>query len=296
MKFSGKEEIVKEVQKAVGITADGIDGKDTWSAIIKGILEKQDEKELVQCLQRILKVDDDGVDGPITWKTIKNLLVAPEEFVTPETHQHEADDHKEDLLSPNALKLILDYEVGGGEAYYNKCLKRPCWPKGASGVTIGVGYDCGYNTEAQFQKDWSGKIPQSDFDRLAKTLGYKGAAASKIVGSVSDIQIPWDAALEVFKENTVPRFIKMTLGAFPDADKLHPDAFGALVSLVFNRGASLSGDSRREMANIRGLVPSKDYKAIAQEIRNMKRIWAGKGLDGLLRRRDKEASLVENCA
>lgn len=296
MRFIGKEEIVKDIQKALGLSVDGIDGKETWSAIISGMLKEKSEKELIQCVQRILKVDDDGVDGPITWKTIKSLLVEQEEFVTPSTYQHEAPEHGEELLSPAALKLILDYEVGGGEAYYNKCLKKPCWPKGASGVTIGVGYDCGYNTEAQFAQDWGGKISQSDFDRLSKTLGYKGAAASKIVGSVSDIVIPWDAALEVFKQNTVPRFIKMTLNAFPQADKLHPDAFGALVSLVFNRGSSLKGDSRREMANIRELVPSKNYAAIAKEIRDMKRIWAGKGLDGLLRRRDKEAALIENCA
>jgi GH24 family phage-related lysozyme (muramidase) len=58
----------------------------------------------------------------------------------------------------------------------------------------------------------------------------------------------------------------------------------------------LKGSRRAEMARIRDLVPSKNYSAIAQEIRNMKRIWKGKGLDGLLRRRDKEASLVDSCA
>jgi GH24 family phage-related lysozyme (muramidase) len=50
------------------------------------------------------------------------------------------------------------------------------------------------------------------------------------------------------------------------------------------------------MRNIRDLVPKKDYKGIAKEFRKMKRIWQGKGLDGLLARRDAEASLVESCA
>jgi len=292
MKFKGKEEIVKEIQTKLGLPADGIDGPNTWKGIIVGILEGKDDKELVKCVQRILKVDDDGLAGPITWKTMKSLIVGDEEEEAPSYTPSSGDD----ILSPNAFKLILDYEVGGGQAYYKKYLRKPCWPKGASGVTIGVGYDCGYNSESQFKKDWHGKISDSDYNRLKQTLGYKGNAASKIVGSVSDIVIPWEAALDVFKQNTVPRFISIMLRSFPGADQLHPDAFGALLSIVFNRGGSLKGSSRKEMANIRELVPSKDYKAIANEIRSMKRLWVGKGLDGLLRRRDKEAELVEACA
>lgn len=296
MRFSGKIQIVKEIQSQLGLTVDGVDGTKTWGAIVKGLCKDKSEKELVQFVQRILQVDDDGVDGPITWKTIKSLLVEKEEFVTPSTYQHESEESVEESLSPNALKLIIDYEVGGGEGYYNRYLKKPCWPKGASGVTVGVGYDLGYNSSSQFQKDWGGKISDSDFNRLKRCLGYKGSAASNKVSSVSDIEIPWESALNVFKLNTIPRFVAITLRAFPGADALHPDAFGALVSLVFNRGGSVKGSRRVEMARIRDLIPSKNYDAIAQEIRSMKRIWAGKGLDGLLRRRDKEAALVDACS
>jgi GH24 family phage-related lysozyme (muramidase) len=49
------------------------------------------------------------------------------------------------------------------------------------------------------------------------------------------------------------------------------------------------------MKNIRALVPSKNYKAIANEIRKMKRLWVNAGVDGLLRRREDEAKLVESC-
>ena len=295
MRFSGKSNIVKEIQSELDLTVDGVDGVKTWSGIVSGLLEGKEEKELIQYVQRILQVEDDGIDGPITWKTIKTLLVE-EDYVTPSTCQHEAEENSSELLSPKSLRLVLDYEVGGGEGYYNKYLKRPCWPKGASGVTVGVGYDLGYNTVSQFQEDWGGRIDDSDFNRLKKCLGYKGSSANAKVGSVRDIEVPWDSALKVFKNNTIPRFIKLTLRAFPEADKLHPDAFGALVSLVFNRGSSIKGSRRAEMARIRELVPSKNYTAIALEIRKMKRIWAGKGLDGLLRRRDKEADLVASCA
>ena len=196
-------------------------------------------------------------------------------------------------ISQKALDLIIKHEVGGGEAYYNKALKKPCYPGGASGVTIGVGYDLGYNTEDQFTSDW-GKVLTGDiFARLSKCLGAKSSAAKSLIPSVKDIEIPWESALKVFKESTLPRFVNETLKAFPGANELHPDGFGALVSLVFNRGAAVTGKNREEMKNIRGLIASKNYAAIAKEITNMKRIWVGKGLDGLLRRRDEEAALVK---
>jgi GH24 family phage-related lysozyme (muramidase) len=34
---------------------------------------------------------------------------------------------------------------------------------------------------------------------------------------------------------------------------------------------------------------------VADQLRRMKRLWVGKGLDGLLRRREAEALMVENC-
>jgi GH24 family phage-related lysozyme (muramidase) len=49
------------------------------------------------------------------------------------------------------------------------------------------------------------------------------------------------------------------------------------------------------MLNIRNLIDSKNYKAIANEVRKMKRLWINKGLDGLLARRDEEAALIESC-
>jgi len=49
------------------------------------------------------------------------------------------------------------------------------------------------------------------------------------------------------------------------------------------------------MRDIRDLIPKKDYRTIAIEIQKMKRIWQGKGLDGLLERRDAESALVLTC-
>ena len=102
--------------------------------------------------------------------------------------------------------------------------------------------------------------------------------------------------MDIFNKLTWPKFTRLAEKTFPGLDKLHPDAYGAIVSLVFNRGTLLKGDSRKEMANIRDLVPKQNYKKIAQQFVDMKRIWIGKGLDGLLERRDAEAALVQSVA
>ena len=110
------------------------------------------------------------------------------------------------------------------------------------------------------------------------------------------IEVKWDRALEIFNKLTWPKFTKLAERAFPGLDELHPDAYGAIVSLVFNRGTSMKGDSRREMRTIRALIPEKNYTKIAIQFNDMKRIWEGKGLDGLLERREAEAALIKSCA
>jgi hypothetical protein len=203
-------------------------------------------------------------------------------------------------LSKATFDMIVYYEVGSQSQYTSKYAK-PTWPGGASGVTIGIGYDLGYNTTSTLISDWSGVISDSDINRLSKCIGLKGSSAKSAVSNVSDITIPWDAAILVYKNKTLPRFTKECLRAFPGADKLHPDAFGALVSLVFNRGPSTSGKNREEMANIRAVVSGQKkvdniYAYIADQIVAMKRIWANTNLTGLLVRRDKEAAFVRSAS
>jgi len=55
------------------------------------------------------------------------------------------------------------------------------------------------------------------------------------------------------------------------------------------------GERRLEMRAIRDVVPQKNLPEIAALLRSMKRLWVGKGLDGLLKRREAEAKLVEGC-
>jgi GH24 family phage-related lysozyme (muramidase) len=198
--------------------------------------------------------------------------------------------------SPETLKLLFDYEVGGGKSYYDKYLSKFTWPGGASGPTIGIGVDCGYYTKDELSKIFY-FLPDDQIELIKRATGKTGSAGKEYTKTLreSGIVVSWDQAKEIFESLTWPKFAKLTEKTFPMVDELCDNAYGALVSLVFNRGSSLVGDSRLEMRNIKGLVPNKDYKGIAKELRKMKRIWQGKGLDGLLERRGAEAKLVESC-
>ncbi|NDD52452.1 hypothetical protein EBZ39_00990 [bacterium] len=199
--------------------------------------------------------------------------------------------------SANALNLILQYEVGGTENYYNKYLTHPTWPGGASGLTLGIGIDCGYYSPQELEKIFY-FLPKVQLNAVKNASGKTGQSGKQYVQQVKplNITVTWDQAIEIFNSLTWPKFAKLAEKTFPGLDQLCGDAYGAIVSLVFNRGTSLTGSSRQEMRNIVPLVAKKDYKGIAKELRSMKRLWAGKGLDGLIERREAEAKLVESCA
>lgn len=201
------------------------------------------------------------------------------------------DNELQSLLSDNGHLLVLEFEVAGQKGYERK-YRNPCWPAGESGITIGVGYDLGYNTDEDVARSWQPFLPTPDLQRLIETVGLKGRAAKARLADVKDVVVPFDAAVAVYRDTTVPRFARLTLAAFPNARELHPDAFSALFSLVYNRGSSLQGSRRAEMRNIRDHMAARRFQAVPNEIRAMKRLW-GPELSGLWKRRDAEALLFE---
>ncbi len=196
-----------------------------------------------------------------------------------------------DPLSDKARDLIFKFED----------LDQPgAWPGGESGITIGIGYDLGFATAAQFKSDWGDFLPAGDCDALTAVIGLTGQNAKARAASLKAIVIKRADAERVFMERSVPAAQKETETAFPGVDALPPDAQGALVSLIYNRGGRMTDrdpktQDRREMRAIRDAVARGDLKEIAAQLRSMKRLWEGKGLGGLLKRRDAEADLVESC-
>lgn len=194
-------------------------------------------------------------------------------------------------LSEAGYRFIISEETGG-EAYYKKRLSHPTWPGGASGVTIGIGYDLGYNTVDQIKSDW-GSLPADHLRALVACAGIRGEVAKVKARSVSWVTISWEQAEAVFQRSTMGRFGSLTNKTFPTTSTAKPDTQAALLSIVFNRGGSLSGASRREMLEISKLTRTGQWGKIPTQIRSMKRLWYGKGLNGLLIRREREATMIE---
>ena len=109
---------------------------------------------------------------------------------------------------------------------------HPTWPKGDSGITIGIGYDLGYQTPHQISRAWQGKIPDQELERLIKVSGLKRRAAHRALASVQSIQIPLQAAGDVHCAVTLPKYALKTKQVYPGIEKLPADAQSMLDQLV----------------------------------------------------------------
>jgi hypothetical protein len=190
-------------------------------------------------------------------------------------------------LSTRGIKAIINWETGG-ESYYKI---QPIWPGEKSGVTIGVGWDLGHTSVTETSRAWSPHLHAQTVALLVSVSGKKGQAASDVLPHVKHLIIPWESALAVFENVTLPVWYMRTLRIYPQMLDLPGDCAAALVSLVFNRGSDLSGERRREMANIQALLRTGNFKEIPNQFREMERLWPNS--KGLRRRRNEEADLFE---
>jgi hypothetical protein len=190
-------------------------------------------------------------------------------------------------LSTKGIDAIIRWETGG-ESYYDP---NPEWPGGESGITIGVGWDLGHTHAGETTRAWQGRINDAALALLVSVSSHKGKAAQERLPHVRHIGIPWAAALAVFQEVTIPTWYLRTLRIYPQAESLPGDCAAALVSLVFNRGPSLTGERRSEMARIQELLRAGDHAGIPAQLRAMTRLWPA--VKGLRRRREEEADLFE---
>jgi hypothetical protein len=150
--------------------------------------------------------------------------------------------------SQAAIDLISSQEV------YQAAIQKPEWPGGASGVTIGIGYDCVYSRPDQIAADWGDKLPAAMVHALESVAGIQGPSARSHAAELHGIvTVLWHVAMSVFTQRDMPKWESIVARALPNTDKLSGDSFGALVSLAYNRGASfnLPGDRYSEMRGIR---------------------------------------------
>ena len=284
---------IRNIQKQLHVIETGFYNLQTINALerVLGIkpVSLTDTLDSRKRIQRKLGFTGNSVDGILGVNTTTKI----EEFLNRRLPEIPAGASL--IVSKPSMDMIVEFEVGS-ESYYQSRLIHPIWPGGDSGITIGIGYDLGYVTLTKFMSDWSDVLDHGSIQKLSSVIGLKGSAAkNKLTKTVKDVIVPINIAKIVFYTRSLPIYAKATSLLYPGIELLPPDAQGALLSLVYNRGTGISGATRTEMFNIKEWVVQQNLSKIAQEIRAMKRLWIGKGLDGLLTRRDKEANMVENA-
>ena len=198
-------------------------------------------------------------------------------------------------ISQTSFDMIVSFEVSS-QAAYEKSYRHPERPGGQSGITIGIGYDCGYSAAEGIRRDWAEKLPSAMVEALCKVAGLKGnAAQDKLQWIRPRVDVPWETALDVFSNVSIPKYLKSTMASLPNFEALPPDCKGVLLSLVYNRGASFtqSGDRYREMRTIREQMTAKKFGGIPAQFRSMKRLWTTPSVRGVALRREQEARLFE---
>jgi GH24 family phage-related lysozyme (muramidase) len=146
-------------------------------------------------------------------------------------------------IPKQAVDLIIDFEG----------LDQP-WrrPGGDSGITIGYGYDLGF--EENFEKDWDGVLTAEEIDILKPAIGLRGNAAAARQKQFDAVTINSQQARAVFLDKTLPHYESEAALAFTGIEKLPDIVRGALVSLVYNRGTAMEGPRRTEMRGIRAAI------------------------------------------
>lgn len=200
-------------------------------------------------------------------------------------------------ISQAGIDLIVNEETGG-QAYYEKTELHPDWPGGASGVTIGIGYDLGYSTREIILADWGPQLSDDAVAALQSVAGVHGASAQSHAHELHWVTVPWVAALAVFNERDLPKWIDICDRDLPNFAELSGDSRGALVSLAFNRGESWNTPAAndpsgryREMRAIKQLMMTKQFDQIPAQFLAMRRLWPVNG--DLWKRREHEAALFQ---
>lgn len=204
------------------------------------------------------------------------------------------------IIHPDAIKLIVACEVSGPHTY-EKRYRGAIWPRGRSGVTIGVGYDLGYVTKKEFSSEWLDYTTPTVIKALETACGVTGIAARDLLPKLPSISIPFKSAYDQFSQQVLPRYTGSTEDALPNTSKLSALSLGALVSLTYNRGPSYiipkSKDANgryTEMRNIRTHMASGEFDKIPGEIKAMARLWENNSdATGVVVRRKLEAQLFE---
>ena len=195
------------------------------------------------------------------------------------------------IISMETWEKILEFE---------KYEPKPYQPgDDNSGVTIAIGYDLGQQSASQIKKDLAPFYTATQIQELLKAQGKKGGAAKALIPVLSNITITKDKALQLATVLKT-RYANQVLSIYPEVLELHPHCQGVLLSLVFNRGLSLTdpktGLTRVHMRQIKDAFKSSSPEKIPDILRDMSKLWnktGPKGNSGVGKRRKEEADIFE---
>jgi peptidoglycan hydrolase-like protein with peptidoglycan-binding domain len=262
------------------------------------LIRRGDTGDAVKSIQRNLNKLGAlvAVDGDFAAETEAAIVDARQTLKTPGPPEADdalqgelakVSDPSNDVTAPGVT--FIGREEISSPGYYRKKYRHPIWPGAESGITIGIGYDLRFAGNGKFEEDWGDVLSPAVLDRLRSVVGVKGTANR--LESVRDVDIPLRDAVAVFLERSLPDYAALTREIYPSLSDLPPRRRTALVSLVFNRGASLEGARRREMRTIRDLLAAHDPEPVADELELMTRLWTTKETRGIAERRKREARL-----
>jgi GH24 family phage-related lysozyme (muramidase) len=181
-------------------------------------------------------------------------------------------------LSEQGLKFLSAHESQAGVS------NHLYWPGGASGVTLGAGYDMKRRTKAVIEADLAAiGLPAAVSASISEAAGLEGAAArafahrnAGLVSLTPDQEMALLLVTAPPYEDIVHRQILVTLAQHQ---------FDALVSFAYNPGGPFGP--------VAGPINRGDHDTAMAEIRN--RVFSGgHRLDDLVRRRKDETELFVN--
>ncbi len=279
---------LSNIQKQLGITPNGIlDIKTTYSLLNHFQINPplSSPQKCIAALQKELNLYVDGIFGSATLTAIESQM-----GISQKTH----DNRGALTISQKAFDFIIKAEVSS-QSVYDKRYKYPTWPGGYSGVTIGIGFDCGYSSKKYFYSVWSEYLKENELIALSATCGMKGVKCKAMLPTLKHIEIPYETAVAKFYDTVLPACARDVKRTYPGIEKLPPDTQGAILSLVYNRGYLINDtDRRKEMKALKPIIAAGNLPGIAEQLRSMKRLWDPKKQKGLITRRENEALLAEN--
>ncbi len=139
-------------------------------------------------------------------------------------------------ISHAAKTLIVACEISN-KSVYKQLYRKPVWPGGKSGVTIGIGYDLGYVDTTLLRSDWATIIDGKRLMTLSRACGRTGRDAKNLIPQMSGVIVTSHEAARQFAIE-IAKYVSLTHSQLQNFSDLPENCRGALVSLVYNRGPS----------------------------------------------------------